>query len=209
VSARPQPQIVFAHGAGAPSSHPWMQGWRDRLTALGSVHTFDYPYMLAGRKAPDRPPALLHAHREAIAAAHTATQGDRPLILAGKSMGARISCIVAGIGAEPEDPPVSAIVCFGFPLGRGDKVKARASVLHGLTTPVLFVQGTRDPLCALADLEAVRADMPGPSAVHVVQGGDHSLKVSKRVLKETGHTQEDSDNAAQEAVATFLAQHVP
>src|SRR5439155_16004432 len=45
--------ILFAPGAGAPSSHPWMQNWKRRLSEIGEVETFDYDYMRAGHKWPD------------------------------------------------------------------------------------------------------------------------------------------------------------
>ena len=64
-----RPTFVFAHGAGAPSSSGWMVAWRKRLETLGDVVTFDYPYMRAGRKTPDRLPALITAHREVLAQA--------------------------------------------------------------------------------------------------------------------------------------------
>ena len=46
--------ILFAPGAGAPSSHPWMQNWKRRLSEIGEVETFDYDYMRAGRNGPIR-----------------------------------------------------------------------------------------------------------------------------------------------------------
>ena len=58
-----RPLLLFAHGAGLPSSSPWMQRWARRLAAVGIVEAFDYPYMKAGRRSPDRPPILLEAHQ--------------------------------------------------------------------------------------------------------------------------------------------------
>ena len=58
--------ILFAPGAGAPSSHPWMQDWKRRWAEIGEVETFDYDYMRAGRKRPDRLPQLIAAHRAAL-----------------------------------------------------------------------------------------------------------------------------------------------
>lgn len=51
-----KPFFLFAHGAGAPSTSAWMLAWRERLATLGDVAAFDYPYMRAGRKAPDKLP---------------------------------------------------------------------------------------------------------------------------------------------------------
>lgn len=86
----------------------------------------------------------------------------------------------------------------------GDRTKLRDEVLRALTTPILFVQGTRDALCPLDLLESVRAGMKVPNFLHVVEGGDHSLRVPKRQLQATGETQEDVDQRAFEAVAAFL-----
>ena len=96
-------------------------------------------------------------------------------------------------------------MCFGYPLkGAGKKQAIRDEVLIRLRTPILFVQGTRDPLCPLDLLESVRAKMQTPSTLHVVDGGDHSLVVSAGALKATGKTQADSDARVLEAVREFL-----
>src|SRR5581483_8928013 len=54
--------MLFAPGAGAPSSHPWMQNWKHRMSEIGDVETFDYAYMREGRK---RPRSIAQAHRGA------------------------------------------------------------------------------------------------------------------------------------------------
>jgi hypothetical protein len=76
--------------------------------------------------------------------------------------------------------------------------------LRALTTPILFVQGTRDALCPPDLLERVRAEMKAPNFLHVVEGGDHSLRVPKRQLQASGETQEDVDQPIFEAVAGFV-----
>ena len=63
------PLILLAPGAGAPSSHPWMQEWKKRLSGIGAVETFDYDYMREGRKRPDPLSRLIAVHREALAKA--------------------------------------------------------------------------------------------------------------------------------------------
>ena len=82
-----QPLFLFAPGAGAPSSHPWMRAWAERLQAIGHVRTFDYDYMRQGRRRPDPPPLLIAAHRHALRDA--TKDGPQPVILIGKSMGGR------------------------------------------------------------------------------------------------------------------------
>src|SRR5207302_10695083 len=83
------PFFLFAPGAGAPSSHPWMQRWKESLTQIGDVETLNYGYMREGRKRPGRLPQLIAAHRAALAAARTKTSG--PIILIGKSMVAELA----------------------------------------------------------------------------------------------------------------------
>jgi predicted alpha/beta-hydrolase family hydrolase len=191
-----RPSLLFAPGAGAPSSHPWMQRWKQRLTQIGDVETFDYDYMREGRKRPDRLPQLIAAHRQALVEVRTKTSG--PIILIGNSMGGRIGCHVA------LEEKVNGVVCLGYPLcAMGDHSKLRDQVLRDLRTPVLFVQGTRDPLCPLELLEPVRTEMVAPNFLHVVEGGDHSLLVRKKDL--ATETQDDVDQRIAKAISDFVA----
>jgi predicted alpha/beta-hydrolase family hydrolase len=194
-----RPFFLFAPGAGAPSSHPWMQAWKKRLETVGDVETFDYDYMRAGRKRPDLPPKLIAAHRQALANARRSTS-PRWTILIGKSMGGRIGCHVA------LEEHVDGLVCLGYPLcAMGDRTKLRDEVLRRLNTPVLFVQGTRDALCPLDLFERVRGEMTAPNFLHVVEGGDHSLVVTKRQLEAEGQTQADVDERILHAIRQFIA----
>ena len=190
--------ILFAPGAGAPSSHPWMQNWKRRLSEIGKVETFDHDYMRAGRKRPDALPQLISAHRNALAAAREKYQPDSTFLI-GKSMGGRIGCHVS------LEENVEGIVCLGYPLcAMGDRTKLRDEVLRALTTPILFVQGTRDALCPLDLLERVRTGMKAPNFLHVVDGADHSLRVPKRQLETTGQTQDRVEQRVYEVIAQFI-----
>jgi uncharacterized protein len=188
--------IVFAPGAGAPSSSGWMRAWAKQLGTLGRVVPFDYPYQREGRRRPDRLPGLVAAHRAALARAREGHDG--PVFLAGKSMGGRIGCHVS------LEDKVDGLVCFGYPL-RGARGALRDEVLRQLTTPILFIQGTRDPLCPLDLLAAVTSRMRAPFALHKVEGGDHSLRVSAGDLARQGKTHADVDAEILEGVVAFLA----
>jgi uncharacterized protein len=191
--------ILFAPGAGAPSSHPWMQNWKRRLSNIAEVETFDYDYMRAGRKRPDRLPQLIAAHRAALEAAREKHQPDTTLLI-GKSMGGRIGCHVS------LEEKIDALVCLGYPLcAMGDRTKLRDEVLRALTTPILFVQGTRDSLCPLDLLERVRTEMKAPNFLHVVEGGDHSLWVAKRQLQAIDETQDEVDQRISRAISKFVS----
>jgi len=186
--------LLFAHGAGLPSHSPWMQAWAHRLGELGRVHTFDYPYMAAGKRRPDRLPTLTEAHVAAM-------DGLDAPVLVGKSMGGRVGCHVAV--AHPER--VRGVVCLGYPLcGGGRRDKLRDEVLVALTVPVLFVQGTRDRLAPLDLFAEVRGRMTARSELYVVEKGDHSLKVTKTWCKQNDATQDDVDDAILERIRSFV-----
>jgi predicted alpha/beta-hydrolase family hydrolase len=187
-----------------------MSAWRARLASISygggdgdddgqvEVRTFDYPYMRGPkRRSPDRLPVLIDAHRAALAELRATVLG--PVFLIGKSMGGRIGCHVA------LEEPVAGLVCLGYPLKSGSTGALRDQVLLALRTPILFVQGTRDPLCPLDLLAEVRARMSAPSTLLIVDGGDHSLAVSATARQARGETQADSDAHVLEAIRSFCA----
>jgi len=177
-----------------------MQNWKRRLSEIGDVETFDYDYMREGRKRPDPLPKLIAAHRTALSDARKKSPAESTILI-GKSMGGRIGCHLS-LGGK-----VNGLVCLGYPLcAMGDRTKLRDEVLRALNTPILFVQGTRDPLCPLDLLERVRTEMKTQNVLHVVNGGDHSLRVPKRQLQATGETQEDIDQQILKAIAGFVDQ---
>jgi hypothetical protein len=173
-----------------------MEAWARRLEAIGAVVRFDYPYLKAGRRRPDPLAALVASHRAALAEARAAFPG--PAVLVGKSMGSRVGCHLSLEGG------VSALVCLGYPL-RGQRGDLRDEVLLSLRAPILFAQGTRDPLCPIDVLEGVRSRMGAPSTLHLVEGGDHSLRVGVRELRRRGETQGEVDARVLEAIGRFVA----
>ena len=197
-----RPLLLFAPGAGAPSTHPWMQAWKERLKTIGDVELFDYDYMREGRRRPDPLPLLIAAHRSALRKARK--EETQPAFLIGKSMGGRIGCHLS------LEESVTGLICLGYPLcGGGNPDKLRDKVLRDLRTPILFVQGTRDSLCPLDLLESVRKEMKAENYLHVVEGGDHSLLVGKRQLRESGHGQDQVDAAVLAAINEFVERICP
>jgi uncharacterized protein len=174
-----------------------MLRWLHLLGTIGQVRAFDYPYLADGRKRPDPLPKLIAAHRSALKQLRGSSEG--PVVLIGKSMGSRIGCHVS---LEEE---VAALVCLGYPLcGGGNPTKLRDQILREIQTPVLFVQGTRDPLCPLPLLDKIRAEMCAPNEVQVVNGGDHSLCVSKSQLRASNQTQDDVNQHILERIRSFV-----
>ena len=164
----------------------------------GESLRLDYLYSTEGRKRPDPLPKLIDFHRSALKKARQSHDG--PVVLIGKSMGGRVGCHVA------LEESVMAVICLGYPLcGGGDHHKLRDQVLRALSTPVLFVQGTRDSLCPLELLGPIRVEMSAVNELHVVEGGDHSLLVVKSQLKMTGDTQESVDFRILQVIRQFVA----
>ena len=114
-------------------------------------------------------------------------------------MGGRIGCHVS------LEEKVAGLICLGYPLcAMGDRTKLRDKVLRELQTRILFVQGTRDPLCPLDLLNEVRQQMTAPNSLHLVEGGDHSLRLTKRELGAAGETQAAVDDKTLAAISKFV-----
>lgn len=169
---------VFGHGAGAGMRHRFMQAASDMLGAHGiATFRYQFPYVERGSRRIDPQPILLATVRSAVEAAGRAAP-DLPLLAGGKSMGGRMTSLASA--AEPL-AGVRGLVFFGFPLHpAGAPAVTRAEHLERVTTPMLFLQGTRDKLAEL-DLLRPIVDKLGPrGTIHVVDGADHSFEVPKR-----------------------------
>ncbi|MQM12076.1 hypothetical protein Taro_044990, partial [Colocasia esculenta] len=177
----------------------WKEMLQKGLNAV-DVITFDYPYISGGkRKAPPKAEKLVDYHLNVVkeaAARHT----GHPLVLAGKSMGSRVSCMVAGV----KDIHVDGIICLGYPL-KGTNGVVRDETLLQLTVPTMFVQGSKDTLCPLDKLEATRQKMKASNELYVIDGGDHSFKIGKRLLEATGLNQAEAEEKAVDAIAKFVS----
>jgi predicted alpha/beta-hydrolase family hydrolase len=168
--------MVVAHGAGAGQTSPFMVRTAAGLAARGIASaTFDFPYMAAGRGAPDKAETLERAWREAIDAARQRF-ADLPLFIGGKSMGGRIASHVAADGSRT----LAGLVFLGYPLHPPGKPDQRRDAhLPAIRQPMLFVQGTRD---AFGTADEIRVLLPRlqHAELHEVSGGDHSFKISGR-----------------------------
>lgn len=172
--------LLLAPGAGASSQSPSLVAIEAAVAPL-PVERMDFPYRLAGRKAPDRPPVLLDAVRAAAAGLveRAGVPPDR-LALGGRSMGGRMCSMAVADGL-----PAAALVLVAYPLhppGRPDNL--RTAHLPALRVPCLFVQGTRDPFGSPDELTAATATIPGPVTHEWIEGGRHDLKGADRRIGE-------------------------
>lgn len=138
-----------------------------------STATFDFPYMTAGRRIPDRAPVLEAAWREAIEAARL-TFPALPLFIGGKSMGGRIASHIASQGGAG---PLAGLVFFGYPLHPPGKPQQRRDAhLPAIAEPMLFIQGTHDSFGTVGEIRALLPALQR-ATLHEIAGGDHSFKV--------------------------------
>jgi predicted alpha/beta-hydrolase family hydrolase len=168
--------LVVAHGAGAGQTSAFMVRTAAGLAARSvTAATFDFPYISAGRKVPDRPDVLEAAWRDAIRSAR-AELGSLPLFIGGKSMGGRIASQVAA----QSDEGVAGLVFLGYPLHPpGRHERRRDAHLPLIREPMLFVQGSRDAFGTAGEIAALLPRLQH-AALRGVEGGDHSFKVSGR-----------------------------
>jgi uncharacterized protein len=195
VAANPVASFVMAHGAGAGQSSPFMTKFARGMVERGiSAATFDFPYMRAGRKVPDKAEVLEGCWRDAIAAARKEL-GDVPLFIGGKSMGGRIASQVAA----GEHASVAGLIYLGYPLHPpGKPQQLRDAHLPKIAEPMLFVQGSRD---AFGTVDEIKGLLPRlqRATIFEVAGGDHSLKVTGR-----GRTPEQVMAEVMDAVAEWI-----
>jgi hypothetical protein len=164
-------RLLLFPGAGSSSTHSSLVAIEAAVTPVPCVRT-DFPYRLAGRKAPDRPPVLLQAVRDA--AAPLLATGDG-LVLGGRSMGGRICSLAVG---DADDPlPAAGLVLICYPLhppGKPDRL--RVEHFPRLTVPCLFISGTKDAFGSPAELSEWTATIPAPVTHEWMDGKGHDLK---------------------------------
>ena len=119
------------------------------------------------------------------------------LAIGGKSMGGRIASQVAAVGAAD----VAGLVLLGYPLHPpGKPEELRVKHLPAIETPMLFVQGSRDAFGTPEELRPFMRKLKARAELHVVEGGDHSLKVPKR----SGLSQADVYKSVQDRIDQWL-----
>jgi predicted alpha/beta-hydrolase family hydrolase len=181
----PLAAFVFAHGAGAGMTHPFMAKVAHGLAERGiATLRFNFPAMEQGRRRPDTP-ATAHATVRAAAAAAAEWWPSLPLIAGGKSFGGRMTSQAQA--AQPI-PGVVGLLFLGFPLHPQKKPSTdRAAHLSDVAIPMLFLQGAADALADMALIEPVVAALGARATLKSIPAADHSFHVPAR----SGRTDDD------------------
>jgi predicted alpha/beta-hydrolase family hydrolase len=155
--------LLLGHGAGGGVGAPDLVAATRAAVAAGvHVALVEQPYRVAGRRAPAPAPALDEAW-VAVVTALAADHAGVPLIVGGRSSGARVACRTAtALGA-------AGVVALAFPTRPPQRPDSdRLAELALPVVPVLVVQGERD---AFGVPPAARR-----RTVRVIAGADHSLR---------------------------------
>lgn len=169
--------VLLAHGAGNDRHAPLLVHVQRTLAERGvACVTFNFLYKEQGRRLPDPLGVLIDTYRKVLGSLRrrSALQVEG-WVIGGKSLGGRVA---SHLVAEGED--VLGLVFLGYPLHpAGSLERLRADHLNRVHVPMLFVQGTRDPLCRLDRLDRVLHDLRhrygARVEIRVVEGGDHSF----------------------------------
>lgn len=175
--------FLLGHGSGADMQHPGMERLAQALAAVDiATLRFNFPYMTAGRRIPDRAPKLLAALDVAVGLAGEAADG-LPLLLAGRSLSGRIASLYLADPAvdERRRGSIAALVCFAFPLYPAKKPSLeRAAHLPQISQPMLFLSGDRDALADLPMLREALEPLGRRATLAVLPSADHSFHTLKR-----------------------------
>ncbi len=164
---KPRAALVLGHGAaGGVESRDLVAVTEVAASEGVTVVLVEQPYRVAGRRSPAPAPQLDAAWRAVVERLVAGELQGLPLVVGGRSLGARVACRTA------QDLAAVAVLCLAFPLQPPRRATAvgppsRLSELDAVMVPTLVVQGERDPF----------GIPPATPARKVVQvRGDHSLR---------------------------------
>ena len=163
----PRGWLVLGHGAGGGVAARDLVAAADATRGEGfGVALVEQPYRVAGRRSPAPAGQLDAAWLAVVDHLRSSVLGTLPLVVGGRSSGARVACRTAGATRA------AGVLCLAFPLQpprrkAGVASPSRLAELEAVRVPVLVVQGMRDPF----------GMPPAAARRRVVEvSGDHSLR---------------------------------
>jgi len=182
--------FLIAHGAGNDMHSPLLSHIHRSIGRQGYLCVkFNFPYKEEGRRMPDNRVRLLNTWRAVVRQVKSDPDlSPTKLVASGKSLGGRMASMVVSEGVT-----VHGLVFFGYPLHPARQPeKIRSSHFSEIDCPMLFIQGTRDPLCDLTLLRSEIIDQnPHLASLHIIEGADHSFKVPRKMQRTEQSVQEE------------------
>jgi uncharacterized protein len=176
--------LVIAHGAGGPMYSPFITFFHKGLAEKGYLTVkFNFPYMEARRKIPDKKDVLEASYRQVVEEVKASRYRPERIFVGGKSMGGRIASQVVASGLD-----VEGLFFLGYPLHRpGQPEMLRDEHLYRIKRPMFFLSGTKDTFAKRELLEGVVSKIGDNAEIHWIEGGDHSFNTheGKEVLAKT------------------------
>lgn len=171
VPQQPWAQLFLAHGAGAGSSHPWMETMASLLQEQGIwVRRIEFPYAqwmraYERRRPPQPVPQLLAYYQQVVAQQRVP---HLPCFVGGKSLGGRVAAM---LNLEH----VAGVLAYGYPFHPVKKPTVlRLQPLQESKAPVLIIQGERDLFGDAAEVESYA--LPLHVQVEWLLDGDHDWR---------------------------------
>ncbi|OUS27478.1 hypothetical protein A9R01_14435 ['Osedax' symbiont bacterium Rs2_46_30_T18] len=199
--------LVFAHGAGMPMDHPFMQQVSAQIAACElMVIRFEFPYMAlrretGKRRLPDKMPILEQCFLDVLD--HLKKRNPElfnetavPLFLAGKSMGGRVATLIA------DRVSASAVFIYGYPFHSIKKPEVlRIEHLQDVQSEIHIFQGDRDKLGNKSEVSTY--PLSEKVQVHWFNDGDHDLHPRVR----SGSTQLEHLESAVQIISRIVDNH--
>ncbi|TFV70308.1 hypothetical protein E4P39_20260 [Blastococcus sp. CT_GayMR19] len=162
--------LVLGHGAGGGVESVDLLAVAVGAAAAGwRVIRVEQPWRVARQRVAPAPPRLDEAWRTVLDQLDADGRITGPLVLGGRSAGARVACRTA---AERGAAGVLALAFPLYPPGRPEK--SRAAELTAVAVPLVVVQGETDAMGRPAEVAAALSGRARASVYAVP--GDHSLK---------------------------------
>jgi predicted alpha/beta-hydrolase family hydrolase len=174
--------LVLGHGAGGGVESADLLAVTTAASAAGwRVVRVEQPWRVAGKRIAPAPARLDEGWRAVLDALRADGRLTGPLVLGGRSAGARVACRTA---AEQD---AAGVLALAFPLHPpGKPEKSRAAELTAVPVPLVVVQGETDAFGSPADVAAALSGHAGASVYAVP--GDHSLKRNVDVVAAAAFT---------------------
>jgi uncharacterized protein len=166
--------LILTHGAGSNCRAPLLLALADRFADSGFlVLRCDLPYRQVRSVGPPRPADAARDRAGLERAIELIRQESGEIVyLGGHSYGGRQASMLVA-----EKPGVTdGLLLLSYPLHPPNKPQQmRTAHFSGLRTPVLFVQGTKDPFASREELEKAMELIPGEHERLQVEGAGHDL----------------------------------